>query len=167
MVAPVLATDILPSLYDNNDDLEGTRESHEDVVDDLSYDIFNLAAFNYHSIRIQGDQDEREEMLQEAATRATQLLIKRFVSSIISHSSHIKSITAVNAADNSLSWLLLCNPPITLSMGSLGFLNVQLNALRSDLWQFYRLRLQSFQEKSTFLNLNKIQNGRNLPKRKE
>lgn len=98
MVAPVLATDILPSLYDNNDDLEGTRESHEDVVDDLSYDIFNLAAFNYHSIRLQGDLDEREEMLQEAATRATQLLIKRFASSFILLSSNIKSISAVSAA---------------------------------------------------------------------
>ena len=78
MSTTVLATDILPSLYDNDDDMD-TRESHEDVVDDLNYDIYNLAAFNYHPIKIPAEEDEREEAILEAATRATQLLIKRCV----------------------------------------------------------------------------------------
>ena len=77
MSATVLATDILPSLYDNDEDLNGTRESHEDVMDDLNYDIYNLAAFNYHSVRITGEGEEREEAILNASIRATQLLVKR------------------------------------------------------------------------------------------
>ena len=77
MSAVVSATDILPTLYDNDEDLDGTRESHEDVVDDLNYDIYNLVAFNYHPVRIVGDDEEKEEAIMEAATRATQLLVKR------------------------------------------------------------------------------------------
>ena len=77
MSATVLATDILPSLYDNDEDLNGTRESHEDVMDDLNYDVYNLAAFNYHSVRITGEGEEREEALLDASIRATQLLVKR------------------------------------------------------------------------------------------
>lgn len=77
MSATVLATDILPSLYDNEEELDETRESHEDVVDDLNYDLYNLVAFNYHSVRLVGDDEEKEEVILEAATRATQLLVKR------------------------------------------------------------------------------------------
>ena len=77
MSATVLATDILSNLYDNDDDLKGTGESREDVVDDLNYDIFNLVAFNYHPVRFLGSEEDREDELLEAATRATQLLIKR------------------------------------------------------------------------------------------
>lgn len=77
MSGVVSATDILPTLYDDADDMEGTRESHEDVVDDLNYDIYNLVAFNYHPVKMPSDEEEREEAILEAATRATQLLIKR------------------------------------------------------------------------------------------
>ena len=50
----------------------------EDVVDDLSYDIYNLVAFNYHPVRLpSGGGAAREEALTEVATRATQLLVKR------------------------------------------------------------------------------------------
>ena len=77
MTSTVLATDILPSLYDNEEDFDETRESHEDVVDDLNYDLYNLVAFNYHSVRLIGDDEEKEDTILEAATRATQLLVKR------------------------------------------------------------------------------------------
>jgi hypothetical protein len=77
MSVTVSATDILPSLYGNDEDLDMGQESHEDVVDDLNYDVYNLVAFNYHPIRVTGDEDEKEEALLEASTRATQLLIKR------------------------------------------------------------------------------------------
>jgi hypothetical protein len=77
MSATVLATDILSNLYDNDDDLKGNGESREDVVDDLNYDIFNLVAFNYHPVRFLGSEEDREDELLEAATRATQLLVKR------------------------------------------------------------------------------------------
>lgn len=77
MTSTVLATDILPSLYDNEEDYDETRESHEDVVDDLNYDLYNLVAFNYHSVRLIGDDEEKEDTILEAATRATQLLVKR------------------------------------------------------------------------------------------
>lgn len=77
MSAIVLATDILSSLYDDDEDLKGTGESREDVVDDLNYDVFNLVAFNYHPVRFLGTDEDREDELLEAATRATQLLVKR------------------------------------------------------------------------------------------
>ena len=74
MSATVLATDILPTLYSNE---EEERESNEDVMDDLNYDIYNLVAFNYHSVRITGEGEEREEAILDASIRATQLLVKR------------------------------------------------------------------------------------------
>lgn len=64
----VSATDIIPHLYDDASD--------EERVDDLSYDVYNLAAFDHHAIRFDGDED-REEQLHAAATAATQLLIKK------------------------------------------------------------------------------------------
>jgi hypothetical protein len=77
MSKSILATDILPSLYNNEEDLGDQRESHEDVVDDLNYDVYNLVAFNYHPVRFTGNEDEKEDAILDAATRATQLLIKR------------------------------------------------------------------------------------------
>jgi hypothetical protein len=73
MTAVVSARDILPSLYDD-------ENGREDVVDDLKYDLRNLTACNYHEIRSTDDDEEREDMIFEAATRATQLLVKRLVS---------------------------------------------------------------------------------------
>lgn len=70
------ATDLIPNLYDEN---EIEEMSHaEDVVDDLTYDIFNLTACNYHPIRmVTTDSAKRERILCEAARRATQLLVRR------------------------------------------------------------------------------------------
>jgi hypothetical protein len=69
MTKVVSARDIIPTLYDDG--------SREDLVDDLKYDVKNLTACNYHAMRSTDDEDEREEMILEAATRATQLLVKR------------------------------------------------------------------------------------------
>ena len=74
---------------EDDDDDEGETEeeavasssssSHEDVIDDLNYDVRNLATFNYHPIRLQGNSAADEAIILEAATRATQLLVKRYV----------------------------------------------------------------------------------------
>ena len=55
-----------------------SSSSHEDVIDDLNYDVRNLATFNYHPIRLQGNSAVDEAIVLEAATRATQLLVKRY-----------------------------------------------------------------------------------------
>jgi hypothetical protein len=74
MAEVLSAKDIIPNLYDDS-----VVESSEDVVDDLSYDVYNLAAFNYHTLRIPAGVEQRESTLLEATERATQLLIKRSV----------------------------------------------------------------------------------------
>ena len=50
----------------------------EDVVDDLTYDVFNLTASNFHTIRFtSNDTFHKETVLFEGAKRAAQLLIKK------------------------------------------------------------------------------------------
>lgn len=76
----VLASSIVPNLHAADDDsseeeVDGPRE---DVVDDLSYDIYNLTACNYHAVRF-GEGENKEDALLMTAQRATQLLIKRYV----------------------------------------------------------------------------------------
>ena len=68
----ISARDIVPNLY--GDDSDGEYE--EEAIDDLSYDVYNLAAFNHHAIRF-SDMDAKEEVLHDAALSATQLLIKK------------------------------------------------------------------------------------------
>lgn len=78
----VSARDLLPGTFKNESDEEETssvdeeNENTEDVVDDLQYDVFNLLACNYHTIRIL-DEDDKEEVLQQQAQRAAQLLMKK------------------------------------------------------------------------------------------
>lgn len=80
----VSARDILPNLYDDENDGESGDESDvevrnkEDIVDDLHYDVHNLLACNYHPIRILSGQD-KEDVLKSAAQRAAQLLLKRLI----------------------------------------------------------------------------------------
>jgi hypothetical protein len=74
MERPIGARDIVANLYD--DDVEDMEESHEDVVDDLNYDVYNMVARNYHPILFDSN-DDIEAVLQENFTRATQLLITR------------------------------------------------------------------------------------------
>ena len=65
---------------DDEDDGEDDDESetgHEDVVDDLKYDLYNLTAFDYHSLRLSENADRREAALKEKTLRATQLLVRR------------------------------------------------------------------------------------------
>ena len=70
---------------DDEEDIEdehvtsSSNSNHEDVIDDLNYDVRNLATFNYHPIRLQGNSAVDEATILEAATRATQLLVKRYV----------------------------------------------------------------------------------------
>lgn len=52
------------------------QENNEDVVDDLTYDTFNLTASLYHPLRWSNSQ-QKEQVILEAATRAAQLLYKR------------------------------------------------------------------------------------------
>lgn len=72
----------MPGTFKGESDEEETssvdeeNENSEDVVDDLQYDVFNLLACNYHTIRIL-DEDDKEEVLQQQAQRAAQLLMKK------------------------------------------------------------------------------------------
>ena len=61
---------------DDDDDDGGRRMNVEDDVDDLVYDVYNLTACNYHTLPSM-DDDEKEIVLKENATRATQLLINK------------------------------------------------------------------------------------------
>lgn len=78
----VSARDLLPGTFKNDSDeeesssMEEENENTEDVVDDLQYDVFNLLACNYHTIRIL-EEDDKEEVLQQQAQRAAQLLMKK------------------------------------------------------------------------------------------
>lgn len=76
-MATVSASDIVPSLYEDeeSDSNSDEGETFEDQVDDLTYDTYNLVACDYHQIVLDGN--DREEKIQEAATRATQLLVNR------------------------------------------------------------------------------------------
>ena len=79
-MATVSASDIVPTLYDNDSDSNSDEsENHEDQVDDLTYDTYNLVACDYHQIVLDGDAGANEAKIQEAATRATQLLINKYV----------------------------------------------------------------------------------------
>jgi len=62
---------------EENEEVEVVTERQEDVVDDLSYDLFNLTASCYHPLRWSSEND-REETIRNAATRAAQLLFKRY-----------------------------------------------------------------------------------------
>lgn len=85
-MATVHASEIVPSLYeeeedeDNEDDEE---EFHEDTVDDLTYDLYNLVACDYHPLLPPASsvsEVEVEEQIREKATRATQLLVNSIFS---------------------------------------------------------------------------------------
>lgn len=69
---------------DDDDDDEGQDDDvintgREDVVDDLTYDVYNLMAADYHALPINSDtkQQQRDKIIKENATRATQLLVDR------------------------------------------------------------------------------------------
>ena len=68
----VVAEDIVSDLYEDESEVE---ESHEDVVDDLNYDVFNLVSRNYHPVQTGGSNFE--DVLLENTTRSAQLLIKK------------------------------------------------------------------------------------------
>lgn len=59
----------------DSEDEEG-NENSEDVVDDLEYDVYNLLASNYHAVRILPGEN-KEQVLQDNAQRAAQLLMKK------------------------------------------------------------------------------------------
>ena len=68
---------------ENNEEIElinqSGRNADEDIVDDLVYDIFNLAGCNYHPLRIQSSSDnDKEEIFSDETKRVTQLIYKRF-----------------------------------------------------------------------------------------
>ena len=62
----VSAASIAPDAYDEYD---------EDIVDDLEYDVYNLVACDNHALNV---TDGIENSILAAATRATQLLVKRY-----------------------------------------------------------------------------------------
>jgi hypothetical protein len=79
-MAAVSASDIVPTLYDDSDrerDSDSEEELHEDRVDDLTYDVYNLVACDYHQVVLDQAPAANEEKIHEAATRATQLLVNR------------------------------------------------------------------------------------------
>jgi hypothetical protein len=67
------ASVVAPHAYES--DSESENEDNEDHVDDLTYDIFNLVACDYHPVVVEGEK--RENLLKESAMRATQLLVNR------------------------------------------------------------------------------------------
>jgi hypothetical protein len=91
MSKAISARDLVPNLYDdheveeadddaNSDSMDNVTSSmHEDVVDDLTYDVFNLTACNYHPIVFdeQGNDAAKEQVFIDIATRSTQLLLRR------------------------------------------------------------------------------------------
>ena len=57
---------------------ENIDNTNEDIVDDLTYDVYNLTASNYHPVRLQpNSEDLINKHLMELTQRATQLLVKR------------------------------------------------------------------------------------------
>lgn len=61
---------------EDDEHTQDQQQRHEDVVDDLQYDLFNLLACNYHSLRVVEGQTV-EDVITEGAERATRLLMKR------------------------------------------------------------------------------------------
>ena len=59
------------------DDGTDKVDEHEDVADDLQYDVYNLACFNYHPVRLLGNDESKEQTLLTAGTSSVQQLIKR------------------------------------------------------------------------------------------
>eukprot|EP01038_Epipyxis_sp_PR26KG_P016463 gene16463-22454_t len=78
-MAVISATDYFSHLYqnDNNSDNNSEVSIVEDVVDDLTYDIHNLAAFNYHSI--QYNDTNKEQVILANTQRGAQLVFKRIL----------------------------------------------------------------------------------------
>ena len=79
------ATDLIPNLYDDDTGSEdGSIESevYEDDVDDLKYDVYNLLATSYHTLRAPGSSgdEKRDEIIHEKTERAAQLLLNKIFS---------------------------------------------------------------------------------------
>jgi hypothetical protein len=53
-------------------------ENREDKMDDLTYDVYNLTACDYHPVRLE-DSKKLETKLNESAQRAAQLLYKKLL----------------------------------------------------------------------------------------
>ena len=68
------AADIVPELYDESSDVDIDTEDH---VDDLTYDVFNLVACDYHPLNIGEGSKHLEDTLLSATSRATQFLVNR------------------------------------------------------------------------------------------
>lgn len=88
----ISAKDLVPNLYDDDevedeaDDgqsdssgIDRASSLHEDIVDDLTYDVRNLTACNYHPIFFDenGHEESKEQVFIDIATRSTQLLLRR------------------------------------------------------------------------------------------
>lgn len=89
METPISASDLVPNYYEtarghDEDDAhsELADEDTHDLVDDLTYDIYNLVACDYHSLSLESHSNTNtkniNEIIHENATRATQLLINRY-----------------------------------------------------------------------------------------
>ena len=57
-------------------DEESTDGPQQDLVDDLTYDTFNLVACNYHTIRL-NEHINKEKQLLELTQRSAGLLLKK------------------------------------------------------------------------------------------
>ena len=73
-MSAVSASDIVPELYDENSDADVDTEDH---VDDLTYDVFNLVACDYHPLNVGEGSKDLEDTLLNVTSRATQLLVNR------------------------------------------------------------------------------------------
>jgi hypothetical protein len=77
MKRAISASDIVPNYDESSGIHEEDEDDTADVTDDLTYDLCNLISCDYHTLRF--ELATREEVIHETATRATQLLINRFV----------------------------------------------------------------------------------------
>jgi hypothetical protein len=107
MERAVSAADIVPNYAETSGLEEEAEDDTADHTDDLTYDLCNLIACDYHTLRF--ETTTREEVIHESATRAAQLLINRLVLS------------------------LLLSPHLSSS----DYSNCQLNPQRSDLLLFF------------------------------
>lgn len=52
------------------------KNTNEDIVDDLTYDLFNFTACSYHPL-VWSSEEDKEQTILTSAARACQLLYKK------------------------------------------------------------------------------------------
>lgn len=146
----ISAKDLIPLHYIQNKD----EEDEEDIVDDLTYDLYNLIACDYHTIQLDNNisKENKENEIKLKGTRATQLLINKY-----------KYILFLSLTSFFLTLFL----SFLLTLFLIDYFNYHFNLLMLDQLLFYQKKNLNFQEKNHVLNQKVKQIGKNLQKQKE